>query len=585
MSKELTGYPSIDKPQNAGASFFERHPIIPNINLYMLLKITILKNKNAPAVDCGNLKATYSQLLHDAVTVSVALKTLGLKKGEVAAISMPNLYQALVVFFACNRIGVITTFLDSQASADETLFYLNSFKCPILFNYDKTAAYNQELANKSKVRCIVTLERGFVDMVGFPSAASATGGKYIGYESLGTISKQKKNKFEWMHGKKEDALILFTSGSTGKPKAVLLTNENVLAAEIYVQNTATQMGDIKGTKTLTCVPFSYPYGFVTSALTSLFWGKETILAPDIGKDTVSQYYSKKPNIIFGSPALLELTINNIPAGQDLSSVTHFISGGDFLTVQHAQRGNRFFEKHGAPHVEIGNGYGNAETVSVGANPVGVPLRPETAGKVLVGASFMIVNPDTMEELSYGKEGLLLVSGKHVFKEYYKNPKLTKEVKITINGREYYNTGTMGFIDADGYFTVTGRQSRFYIMSSLNKVYCDNVQNIIAAYDKVLDCAVVKVPDADLLFVNKAYIVLDTGIEPNVETEREIRAMLTCSVLSPSGQTVQLKPYEMPTYIEFVTSLPRKPGTDKINYQLLEQDAAQKHAGNVKLNPM
>jgi len=444
------------------------------------------------------------------------------------------------------------------------------------FNYDRDADYNEKIANSGTVSHIVTLSREARDTVGFSDSASASAtDKYLSYEVLGSIAG-RKSKPELPHSKKEDALILFTSGSIGKPKSVLLTNENVLAAEIYVQNTATQMGDIKGPKTLTCVPFSYPYGFVTSALTSLLWGKEAILAPDISKDTVSHYYSRKPNIVFGSPALLELTINNIPDGQDLSTVTHFISGGDFLTVQHAQRGTEFFEKHGAHNVEIGNGYGNAETVSVGANPVGVPLRPETAGKVLVGASFMIVDPDTMQELTYGKEGLLLVSGKHVFKEYYKNPELTKEVKMVINGKEYYNTGTMGFIDEDGYFTVTGRQSRFYIMSSLNKVYCDNVQNIISAYEGIRDCAVVKVPDQDLLFVNKAYIVLDDTLTPNEETEKQIRSMLNHSVVAPTGRTVQLKPYEIPTYIEFVSTLPRKPGTEKVDYQLLEQDAEQKH---------
>ena len=144
--------------------------------------------------------------------------------------------------------------------------------------------------------------------------------------------------------------------------------------------------------------------------------KEAILAPDISKDTISYYYSKNPNIVFGSPALLDLTIKNIPNNQDLSSVTHFISGGDFLTPQHAKRGNDFFEQHGAT-VEIGNGSGNAETVSSGTTPIGVPLRPETAGKILVGSKVMIVDPDTMEEKKYGEEGMLCVSGKHVFKEY------------------------------------------------------------------------------------------------------------------------------------------------------------------------
>lgn len=572
--KKLTGYPSIDMPQNKGASFLSKHPIIPNMNIYSLLRLTSLKKRNAPAIDCGSLRATYSELLTDAVTVSIALKELGIKQGEIVAVSMPNLYQALVIFFACNRIGVITTFLDAQASASETISYLNMFGCPVLFNFDKNFAYNHQIENESHVKYIITLGQDAVNKVGFPSLTTKLGEKYINYATLGDIARKRGKKLEPFHSKKEDALILFTSGSTGKPKSVVLTNENVLAAEIYVQNTAKTMGDIKGPRTLTCVPFSYPYGLITSALTSLLWGKEAILAPDISKDTVKKYYSKQPNIIFGSPALLELTIHNIPKGQDLSSVTHFISGGDFLTVQHAQRGMDFFKEHGSPYVEIGNGYGNAETVSVGANPVGVPLRPETAGKVLVGANFMIVDPDTMKELPYGKEGVLLVSGKHVFKEYYKNPELTKDAKHIINGKEYYNTGTMGLIDEDGYFTVTGRQSRFYIMSSLNKVYCDHVQSIIQTYACVKDCAVVKVPDNEQLYVNKAFIVLNKGYVPSEATLRDLQA----SFRQPTqllGNTAQLKPYEIPTYIEFVDSLPRIPGSEKIDYRTLEAEAAKR----------
>lgn len=574
-TNKLTGYPSIDKPQNKGAYFFSRNPVLPNVNIFTLLKLTSLKCRNAMAVDCGNLKATYSQLIQDAVTVSNALKELGLKKGEIVAVSMPNIYQALVIFFACNRIGAITTFLDWQSSADETLSYLRLFECSIFFNYNKDDNYNQKIARESNVKHVITLQRKTVDTVGFSDNSSVSEGQFISYHTLGAIAKKKGGKFEPLHGKKEDALILFTSGSTGKPKSVLLTNENIIASEIYAKNTG-HYGKIDARKTLICVPFSYPYGFVTSALTSLLLGTEAILAPDISKDTIRYYYSKKPEIIFGSPALLELTINNIPDEQDLSSVTYFVSGGDFLTVQHAQRGMEFFKKHGSPNVEIGNGYGNAETVSSGATPVGVPLKQSTAGKILVGSTALIIDPDTNKEMPYNQEGLLLVSGKHVFKGYYKNPELTKEVKVVINGREFYNTGTMGFIDEDGYFTVTGRQSRFYIMSSLNKVYCDYVQNTIAAYDGVQDCAVVKVPDRNLLFVNKAYIVLDTGIETNSETENKIREMLTHSVKTTSGETVQLKPYEIPTYIEFVRSLPRKHGTEKIDYQLLEQDAVQKH---------
>jgi len=571
MKKKLTGYASIDNPQSINSTFFEKHPIIPSVNIYSLLKLLSIKNADKPAVDCLDLKANYKQLIDDSVTISLALKQLGVKQGDIVSVSMPNFYQALAAFFACNRIGAVTTFLDSQASYDEICSYVNLFESPILINFDKNDEYNKKIKDNTNVKYIVTLNKKNINSTILDNDYRISFNEnIIDFNSLGSIAKYEKYKYEPMHSKKENSLILFTSGSTGKPKSVVLTNENVLAAEFYAMNTS-HTENITGPKTLTCVPFSYPYGFVTSALTSLLWGKESILAPNISKDTISYYYAKNPSIVFGSPALLDLTMRYIPKDQDLSSVTHFISGGDFLTLNHAKRATNFFSEHGAKSVEVGNGFGNAETVSIGSTPVGVPLRQETAGKILVGTNVMIIDPETMEEKKYGEEGLLCVSGKHVFKEYYKNPELTKESKIIKNGKEYYNTGTLGFIDEKGYFTVTGRQSRFYITSSLNKVYCDNVQNIICSFDCVNDCAVVKVPDEELLYVNKAYVVLNKGISNNQETLTKINDLfyLPTNLL---GKTVQLKPYEIPTYIEIVDELPRKRGTEKIDYQLLEEDA-------------
>lgn len=574
-NKKLTGYASIDNPQSVNSKLFEKKPIIPSVNIYTLLKLLSKKHSDKIAVDCLNLKVDYNTLINDSVTISLALKELGVKKGEIVAVSMPNLYQALAAYFACNRIGAITTFLDAVASDEEINSYLNLFESPILINYDKDEDYNKRIKSSTKVNHIITLQKQNVNSLILTNDYRITSNdRMIDFNSLASIAKFQKNKVEPLHSKKEDSLILFTSGSTGKPKSVVLTNENILAAEIYAMNTS-HTENITGPKTLTCVPFSYPYGFVTSALTSLLWGKESILAPKVNKDTISYYYSKNPSIIFGSPALLDLTMNNIPEGQDLSSVTHFISGGDFLTPSHAKRANVFFAQHGARNVEIGNGFGNAETVSIGSTPVGVPLRQETAGKILVGSNVMIVDPDTMEEKKYGESGLLCVSGKHVFKGYYRNEELTQQSKFIKNGKEYYNTGTLGFIDEQGYFTITGRHSRFYIMSSLNKVYCDNVQSIISTFKWVKDCAVVKVPDSDKLFVNKVYIVLNDGYQ---ETEK-LKDMIFEQFYLPSktlkGEYVQLKEYEIPTYIEFIKEMPRIPGSEKVDYNLLEDDAKHK----------
>ena len=564
-----TGYLSIDKPQNKDKKYLERNPFVPNMNIFETIKVLSTFYRGREAIDCLDLSADYNKLLDDAVTISLALKELGVKEKDIVTVSMPNFYQAVATFLACNRIGAITTFLNSFEPEEEIYDYLNLFSSPVFINFDKTKEENIKTKRNTNVRHIITLRKSRVNSLDLFGGYDTLSADTIDFNYLGNLSKFQKKEFERKHGIKEDSLILFTSGTTGKPKSVVLTNENILYAGTYLKNSS-NIRNISDKRTLVCVPFTYPYGFATSTLMTLLSGKTAILAPNIGLDTINYYLDKKPNMIFGSPALLELIMRNVEENKDLSFIRTFISGGDFLTPENNRRGQEFFKKHNAS-VEIGNGSGNAETVSCGTNPVGIEIKPETAGKILAGTDAMIVDPETMEELKYGEEGLLCVSGKHVFKEYYKRPDLTSEAKFERNGKTYFKTGTMGFVTEDGYFTITGRQSRFYIMSTLNKVYLDRIQNIISKFPNVLDCAIVKVPDKDKLYVNKAYIVLESNADITTMKE-EILARCKEPVEFSNGDTEQLKEYEIPTYIEFVSELPRKKGTEKIDYTSLEEDA-------------
>ena len=579
FEKKLTGYASIDKPQNKGAKFMEAHPIIPDINIYTAIKVISSFYRDEKAVDCLKLSATYQELLNDAVTVSMALKELGVRKGDIITVSMPNFYQAVAVFMAANRIGATTTFLNSFAPDEEIISYLNLFESPVYINFNRSDEENQKIVDKTHVKYIVTLDKNKVNSLDLNGNYHLTKSNTIDYNTLGYLAKFQKKTLENPFNAYDDALILYTSGTTGKPKAVVLTNKNVLAAATYLKN-STHISDTRGEKSLVCVPFTYPYGFSTSTLMSLMCGRTAILAPDLTKDNLYYYLSKKPNIIFGSPALMELMMINAPTGFDLSSVKTFISGGDFLTPANAKRGKEFFEKHNAKTI-ITNGSGNAETVSCGTNSVGIEVKPDTVGRVLTGSNCLVIDIDefnengVIQEKKIGEEGLLLIGGKHVFKEYYKKPELTRKAKIIVNGKEYVATGMFGKLDNDGYFTLTGRQSRFYIISTLNKVYLDYVQGIISNFPCVKDCAVVKVATNDgNLSVNKAYIVLDESKMSNTENfSSQILDLCLNPVKLANGDTVQLKEYEIPTYIEFVNELPRKRGTEKVDYQFLEQKAA------------
>lgn len=575
MKKE-TGYPSIDQTHKKGVGFFSNHPFIPNMSIFDTLKLLSTMYIKDEAIDCLDLTVTFEEMFANANDLSKSLVELGIKKKDIVTVVADNYYQAAVMFLAANKIGATVTYLNSQASLDEVKYYCNLFESPLLVNYNQLQEYNEQIKKDTKVKYIVTIKPGDLNTKKIITNDKILTGytDYLTYDMFGNISKYAQNKKVSKANGQDDALILFTSGTTGKAKAVVLTNKNIVASGMYLKNTS-RISNTRGEKSLVCVPFTYPYGFSTSMLKSLMCGRKAILAPGLSKHNISYFMEKKPNIIFGSPALLELIERNIPEEMDLSSVHTFISGGDFLSVPQTYAGIEFFKEHNA-NIEVCNGSGNAETDSCGTNSVGQPIRPETVGKVLYGTEAIIIDEETGKELKYGEEGILCVSGKHVFREYYNEPKLTEKSKFIYKGKEYFITGTRGILDKEGYFTLTGRDTRFYITGNLNKVYCDKTQNILDSIDVIDCCAVVKKPDDENLFTSKVYIVLKNGVEPNDDTIEYIKERCQGTIIMPeTNEQVHLEPYEIPTSYEFISELP-KTRADKVNYPALEELASKEY---------
>ena len=407
---------------------------------------------------------------------------------------------------------------------------------------------------------------------------------FIDFHTLGNVAKLQKDTFHLPNKGSDTALILYTSGSSGQPKSVELTNENIISAQIYAGNTS-HTENITGKKTMTCVPLRYPYGMVTSLLTSLLWGKEAIMTPEWDTNTVQYYFDKKPNIIFGSPAVLELALKYKPKDGDASFITHFISGGDFLRDKLYNRAKEFYKNLKNNHIEILNGFGNAENVSLGSTPVGVKYKHGSAGKLLVGTRGLIIDEnisddmpivdgDSIEEKKYGEIGELCISGKNIFKRYIGEEYRTECAKFVRDGRVYFRTGTLGYLDEDGYFFPSDRKSRFYIRSTGHKVYLDNVQRIATEMDdRIQECAAVGIPHEEELFVNVLYVVLKDGVEPTEELKRALNDKF---VLGVQGVD-RFKEYEIPRHIEFVSEIPKIPGAEKNDYKLLETQAKEKYS--------
>lgn len=579
--KEKTGYPSIDKTHDAGFNYFKRNPIIPNMSIYNAISLINSFNKDLNAIECADLSINYNELFNDTITISKSLKELGIKKGDIITICMPNTYQAVAIFLAANRIGAITTFLNYRASDNEIKEYLNLFESPLFINYDRSQEYNEEIKKDTKVKQIITLSKNKLYTKEFNTSSNLLIGynDFISYNDLANVAKYYKKFINPIHSSKDDALILYTSGSSGNPKSVLLTNENVLASGIYIKNTI-NLPQTKGDKCLCFVPFKYPYGFATSVLLTMMCGRTVVLVPDGLNNENVRKILPKINYYYGSPALLDVLKSIVPDDVDLSLGHTFVTGGDFFTEKTEKMGREFFTKHNCNNMTFCNGAGNAETVATWSSSVGTKVRPNTVGRILVGEEPLVVNSETMQEVKYNEEGTLLIHGKNVFKGYYKSPELTAQEKITINGKEYYNTRTVGKLSEDRYFSLTGRESRFYILSDGNKVYCEKVQNFISLLDIVKSCVVVDKPDDYTRFTGKAYVVLKEGILPDENTRNYILEKCTKKLFDINNDVIQLNPFEIPTSIDFVDKI-ELTEADKIDYKKYEKMAIEEYENDKK----
>ena len=583
MKKE-TGYPSVDKTHLKGTKFFERHPIIPSMTFSQVLDLMFLMQGNHEIVDCLDLKVNVKEFQKDSLIIAKALLELGIKPKDIITISLPNYYQAIPVFKAANMLGAIVTYLNPLSSIEETKQYLNLYESSIFITYDAMNKYNAEITKETKVKHIITLKETKVNSRDFNQKQEYTTGynENLDFHELENVAKYQKGKINGLYGGKQDALILYTSGSTGKSKGLLFTNENLIASCIYLKN-STHVPKVTqdDCRWMNVVPFMYPYGFGASVLQTFLSGREVILTPNLGPQNIAYYYSKNPHLVFGSPAHLELTKKYLPKEQKLNGLKIYLSGGDYLSVSQSHAGINFFKEHGA-NATISNSSGTGETLGCSTNAMNVPYRPETVGQLVVGPKYVIINPDTMKEVKYGEKGILCTSGKHVFKGYYNEPEKTKEVMFKYNNEEYYKTGNVGYLDKDRYFTLIGRASRFFIINTLNKVYCELVQLVVSNIDIVDCCAIVPKPNEESLYVSKAYVVLKEGIMPTKETEQYIinKCYETYHDIT-TQENITLKEYEIPTSVTFLETLPRTEAAEKVDYEYLKKLANEEYQQELK----
>ncbi|MAY42117.1 MULTISPECIES: acyl-[ACP]--phospholipid O-acyltransferase [unclassified Neptuniibacter] len=261
------------------------------------------------------------------------------------------------------------------------------------------------------------------------------------------------------------AAILFSSGSEGEPKGVMLSHRNIMA-------NLRQTADVLNVRDDDCImatlPLFHAFGLTVTCFMPLIEGMPVVCHPDptdapkIGKG-VARY---KATLMCATSTFLRLyTRNKRVHPLMFESLRAVVAGAEKLdnSVREA-----FEQKY---HVAVVEGYGSTETTPVASTnlpdsldtdwwTVQVGNKPGTVGMALPGSTFRIVDPDTLEELPIGEDGLILIGGTQIMQGYLNNPEKTAQVVVEIDGIRWYKSGDKGHLDEDGFLTIVDRYSRF-----------------------------------------------------------------------------------------------------------------------------
>lgn len=304
---------------------------------------------------------------------------------------------------------------------------------------------------------------------------------YFPFEDAVKIS-EAENKFD----PNRTALILYTSGSTGEPKGVELTFKNLFES---AKAADTIINHSKSDCWMASLPFYHIGGF--SIITrSLLAGTPIVIPDSLQTEIVRKSIMKyKPTLISLVPTMLKrLMVAGAKGNKYFRHV--FIGGGP---AESALLNNAI--QLGWPLVKV---YGSTETSSMvtALATDDFNSKPDSAG-LPIGENTISIFGNTGRMLEENLTGEIGIKGPSVMKGYLKEKAPMKE--------DYFLSGDMGYIDADGYLFITGRKKDMIISGGEN-VNIQEIENVILRFPEVVETAVFGIDDRDWIEAVAAAVV-------------------------------------------------------------------------------
>lgn len=515
-------------------------------SVYQLLHGTAQRYPQVTAIDYFGESLTYAQVWEQAERAAQVLVDLGVKRGDVVALSLPNCPQAFVAFYACQRIGAVAAQHNPLAPRVEIEGQVrrHGAKVAVVWEgavgnlpvelFDDVLSVDITAQMPGKDRLLLSLplpaaRKQRADLR-FPVPEGVRS-----WDRL--VAKAQPLAADFPHAEVDDvAVILHTGGTNGVPKSVPLTHRNLGTNVDQCLFWVFKLHE--GAEVFfSLLPYFHAFGLTFFLLASVKKAATQVVLPKFDVELALDAHRRRPVTFFvGVPPMFErIARGAVDSGVDISSIRFAVSGAMPLSKKVA---DLWQEVTGGIILE---GYGLSETSPViSGSPLSPARRLGTLGLPFPSTQVRLVSLDDPDrDVADGDPGEILVRGPQVFSGYLNDPEETANA-FTADG--WFRTGDIA-VNVGGYLYLEDRRKELILSGGFN-VYPTQVEDVLRTFPGVKDVAVVGLPVGEGQEVVTAALVMDEGVvAPSVE---ELRAWAK----------EKLSAYAIPKRLEQIRELPR-----------------------------
>lgn len=549
---------------------------IPNISIYQYIKNRSLENnyKDNIAIEYFGTKITYTDFYKSIDKVAKSFRSQGVRRGDVVTILSANTPEAVISFYALNKIGAVANMIHPLSSENEIKEALNRYSTVMLVAMDITYSKIKNIINDTEVYKTIIISAansmptlmkiGYEVTQGYKVEKPKKSEDYLYWKDFIKFG-EKYSKDKVLEETKRDtpAVILHSGGTTGTPKGIVLSNGNFNAATIQAEKALPDLD--REDVILAIMPIFHGFGLSVSITDAFAVGAKVVLIPTFKASEFDKLITKNnPSVLVGVPTLFEaLTTNERMKDVNLSNLKYVIGGGDTLSKKRVEAINIFLHEHGA-NTNFTQGYGMTEAVACISFDLKYASRPGTVGIPWPGTYVQITKPGTDEPVGIDEDGEICICGPTVMLGYYNNEKETNEsLHIHKDGNVWLHSGDIGSMDKDGFITYKQRLKRMIVTSGYN-VYPSQIEEVIERHPAVMDSSVIGIPHPYKVEVAKAFIALKQGYKDTPKLRAEIEELCKKNLAA----------YSIPKEYEFRKSLP-KTMIGKVDFRKLQQENNEK----------